>query len=73
MTHSTQQPPLEASAPPYGWIAIEEIEYLLAVGRIPHIMLGGVAMVSLDGLRDYLRRHENTHDQAAIDLQPALA
>lgn len=38
-------------------ITITEIEYLIDTRRIDHIILAGVPMISLDGLRAYLHRH----------------
>ncbi len=41
-----------------GCVSPADIEYLLGTGRIDHVRLAGVPMVSLlDGIRDYLRRH----------------
>lgn len=43
---------------PDGCVSLADIEYLLDTGRIDHVTLAGVPMVSLDGIRDYLRRHD---------------
>ncbi len=46
-----------ATGIPDGCVSLADIEYLLDTGRIDHVTLAGVPMVSLDGIRDYVRRH----------------
>ena len=48
-----------ATGIPDGCVSLADIEYLLDTGRIDHVTLAGVPMVSLDGIRDYLRRHDH--------------
>lgn len=55
MTNQLAHRPL--MGPPDEYVSIPEIEYLLAVGGIDHVVLAGIPLVSLDGLRDYVRRH----------------
>ena len=42
-----------------GCVSIAEIEYLIAIGGIDHVMLAGTQLVSVDGLRGYLSRHSS--------------
>ena len=42
---------------PDGYVSITEIEYLLETRGIDHVVLAGIPMVSLDGLRSYAERH----------------
>lgn len=59
---------------PGGYITLAEIEYLVDTGRVAFIMLAGTPLVSVDGLRDYLRRHQESHDEPTpSELQPMLA
>lgn len=53
-------------------IAVAEIEYLLDTGRIDYIEIAGTPMVSLDGIRDYLRRHADLEQLERSELQPLL-
>lgn len=48
-------------------IAMAEIDYLMETGRIDHITLAGIPMISLDGIRAYLTRH------AEVSVGPVLA
>ena len=48
-----------AAVIPDGCVSLADIEYLLDSGRIDHVTLTGAPMVSLDGIRDYLRRHDH--------------
>ncbi len=57
---------------PDGCIALAELEYLLDTGRIDHIVLAGTPMVSLEGIRDYLRRHADLEPSEGSELQPLL-
>lgn len=73
---TTQLPAVSrpAAAPiPDGFISLADIEYLLDTGRIDHVMLAGVPMVSLDGIRDYVRRHACIGDIGICDAdEPKL-
>ena len=60
------------AAAPDGCIALAELEYLLDTGRIDHIVLAGTPMVSLEGIRDYLRRHADLEQPVRPELQPLL-
>lgn len=59
-------------AAPDGCIALAEIEYLLDTGRIDYVVLAGTPMVSLEGIRDYLRRHADLKESVGPELQPLL-
>lgn len=57
---------------PDGCVSLADIEYLLDTGLIDHVTLAGVPMVSLDGIRDYLRRHDHRDDTGAARLDEPL-
>lgn len=57
---------------PDGCIAIADIEYLLDSGGIEHVILAGVPLVSLDGIRDYLQRHTYFDETGTSGLQPVM-
>lgn len=50
--HRFERPGLPIDA-----ISLPEIEYLLAVNGIGHVTLAGCCLISLEGIRGYLRRH----------------
>lgn len=62
------------ASPLGGCITLAEIEYLVDTGRVEYVILAGTPLVSIDGLRDYLRRHQESHDEPTpSELQPMLA
>lgn len=67
-TISTQQ----RAIMPDGCITLAEIEYLLDSGGIEHVILAGVPLVSLDGIRDYLQRHTYFDQTGTSGLRPVL-
>lgn len=64
------QPALTTDVPD-GCIALVEIEYLLDTGRIDHVTLAGVPMVSLDGIRDYLARQTYSDELQSLEQLPS--